>query len=262
VAGAGNSIVFIGKINEDYEAHAVYRDDSFHRRRPMRHVFQFRCVLAAVLCLSGGFAPPCPAQTEFPPCAKDGSPPAGESQCECPEGWQVYRGEYNKPEKEYRVRLPDGVAATTPKAPCKNHGFRVYLTHPNAGDLGRSGDFGSNQLWVLGAEQHRRTFEELADGFAQSQREDAERIHATDLLIDQPVQTSLSSLTAIHLKASRTEVDHGEMIYEAIIANNPRKEIVYVIEMVSPASRYEKNHELFKAVVEGFSYTPALDVQK
>jgi hypothetical protein len=225
----------------------------------MRLAFQFRCVLAAVLCLPAGFVLPGAAQTQFPPCDKDGAPPTAESQCECPEGRQIYRGEYRNTEKEYQVRLPDRVAAWTPKAPCKSSGFHIYLTHSNTGDLG--GDLASNQILAYGAVQRRETFAELADGFAKTEREDAERIHATDLVIDQPVQTSLSSLTAIHLKASRTEVDHGEMISEMIIANHPRKEIVYVIEMTSPASHYQKNQGLFKAVVEGFSYTPAVDVQ-
>jgi hypothetical protein len=38
-----------------------------------------------------------------------------------------------------------------------------------------------------------------------------------------------------------------------IIANNPRKGIVYELGFASPADQYEKNEKLFKAVAEGFS---------
>ena len=229
----------------------------------MKPTFQFRCVLAAVVFLSVGFVLPGAAQTEFTPCDQDGNPPAGENQCECPEGWQIYRGEYTNAESDYQVRLPDGVAATTPKAPCKNHGLRIDLTHPNTGEP--DGDFPLNYIWVFGVHQTRKTFAEFTDGFvtnfAKTERESSDESLARDPVIDQPVRTSLSSLAAIHLKASRTDVDHGELIYEVIIANNPKKEIIYEIEMISPASGYEKNHQLFKAVVDGFSYTPTDDVQ-
>ena len=167
------------------------------------------------------------------------------------------------------IRDRDGIAAVF--GGCGPRGIlQISLSHPNGGEPGE--DFPWNRIWVAGTERRQETFAELAAGFAKNfaktesfaktERKDTEGSHATDQAVDQPSRTSLSSLTAIHMKGSRTEPDHGKLIYELIIANNPNKEIVYEIGMVSPASRYEKNHELFKAVVEGFSYTPALDVQK
>jgi hypothetical protein len=216
----------------------------------MRPCFPFRGVLAAVLGLSAGLAQ---AQTEsgLPLCKEDGSIPDGYNQCEC-QKTITYRGEFRDVEREFRVQLPDGVVGIGGCAPGRS--FRISLTHPHGGETG--GDFPWNQIWVAGPEQTRKTFPELADAFAKTQREDTEGIHATDLVIDQPVRTSLSSLTAIHLKVSRTEVEHGKMVYEVIIANNPKKEIVYEIGMVSPAFRYEKDHKLFTAVAEGFNYVP------
>ena len=214
----------------------------------------FLCVLAVVLCLSAVFVPPGAAQTEFPPCREDGSAPNGESQCECPQRFVL--GEYRGPEGEYRLRLPDGIAAALGSCGLRGS-LHISLTHPKGGEPG--GDFPWNQIWVVGPKRTRETVQELADGFAKTEREDTEGIHATDLRIDQPMRTSLSSLTAIHLKASRTDLDHGKLICEVIIAKNPKKEIVYEIGMVSPAFRYEKDHKLFEAVVEGFRYIPIED---
>ena len=216
----------------------------------MTPAFQYRCVLAAVLGLSAGLAQ---GQTEsgLPLCKEDGSIPDGYNQCEC-QKTTTYRGEFRDVEREFLVQLPDGVGGIGGCAPGRS--FRISLTHPHGGEPG--GDFPWNQIWADGTKRHRETFAEFLDAFAKTQSEDTERIHATDLVIDQPVRTSLSSLAAIHLKVSRTEVEHGKMVYEVIIANNPKREIVYEIGMVSPASRYEKDHKLFEAVVEGFRYVP------
>jgi hypothetical protein len=213
--------------------------------------FQYRCVLAAVLGLSAGLAP---GQTEngLPLCEEDGSIPDGYNQCEC-QKTVTYRGEFRDVEREFLVQLPDGLVGIGGCSPGRS--FRISLTQPHGGEPG--GDFRWNQMWAAGTKRHRETFAEFVDAFAKTQREDTEGIHATDLVIDQPVRTSLSSLTAIHLKVSRTEVEHGKMVYKVIIANNPKKEIVYEIGMVSPASHYEKDHKLFEAVAEGFSYIPA-----
>lgn len=220
----------------------------------MRPSFRVCC---AVLCLSAGFVLPIPAQTELPPCREHVYPPDG--MCGCAQ--QIYRGEYSNAEKEYRVRLPEGVAAISSKAPCASSGFRIYLTHPNAGDFGRSGDFAWSQIYVGRTERTNQTLQEIADGFAQHIREDSERVHATDLQIDQPVPRSLSSFSAVDLKATRTEGDRGSLIREEIVAKSPDNS-VYFIGMISPAYRYEKDHELFKAVAEGFSYTATENVQK
>jgi len=67
----------------------------------------------------------------------------------------------------------------------------------------------------------------------------------------------LSSLPALHLKLTRTEINHGRLIVEEVIANNPNKDIFYVVGMISSADQYDKNQNLFNRVVEGFSYVPS-----
>ena len=219
----------------------------------MKPAFQLRFILAAALCLCAGFVLRGSAQTQFPPCGNDGAPPAGESQCECPEGRQIYRGEYKNTERDYQVRLPDRVATRTEKAPCKSSGFHIYLTHPNT-EFGP--DFQRSQVYVGRYERTNQTLQEIAEGFALAQREDGKKDHATALEIAPPAPTSLSSLAGFDLKATRTE----PLVYEEIVAKSPDN-YVYFLVLISPAARYEKNHELFKAVVEGFSYTPAAGVQ-
>jgi hypothetical protein len=46
------------------------------------------------------------------------------------------------------------------------------------------------------------------------------------------------------------------LIYEVEVAKNPDNETTYFIGMVSLASSYEKNHKLFQAVMESFTYVP------
>jgi len=218
----------------------------------MRPSFQFHSILAAVLCLSLEFVPRTQAQSEFPPCREDGSPPDGESQCECTSP-RLYRGEFRDVDREFSVQLPDGVVARGNCTPGRS--FRISLTHPNGGEPG--GDFPQNMIWVNGTDNTRReTFQKIANGWEQSVREDSERIHASDLHFDQPEQTTLSSLPALHLKVTRTELDYGRLIAEELIASNPENSIVYLIGMVSPVEQYEKNLKLFKAVVDGFRYVP------
>ena len=214
----------------------------------MRGSFRFYCVLTATLWASGGLGLHGQAQTEFPQCREDGSPPAGEAQCECE--LRTFRGDHRNPKHEYQVHVPEEVAEI---GGCSwvGTGFRVSLTHPDSGEVG--GDYAWNQIWVSGAEQTQETFQWITDHWPQEQREDSERDHATDLQIDPPERTSLSSLPALHLRLRRTEPDRGRMVYEVIIANNPDKGIVYELGMASPAEHYEKNEKLFKAVAEGFS---------
>lgn len=161
---------------------------------------------------------------------------------------------YRDQDREFEVVLPNGVAAVVPAAPCLHHGFEISLAHLRTGQLGP--DFASSHLWVVGAEHTRETFQYIINRLPEALGQDSERTHATDLQLEPPEQTLLSSLPALHLKYSRTE-EHGELIYEETIANNPHLEIVYHVGMVSPADQYENNAKVFKAVVRGFSYVPA-----
>ena len=217
----------------------------------MRGSFRFYCVLTATLWAAGGLGLQGQAQTEFPQCREDGSSPAGEAQCGCE--LRIFRGDHRNPKPEYQVHVPEEVAEI---GGCSwvGTGFRVSLTHPHSGEVG--GDYAWSQIWVSGAEQTQKTFQWIIDYWPQEQREDSVRDHATDLQIDPPERTFLSSLPALHLRLRRKEPDRGSMVYEVIIANNPHKAIVYELGMASPAEHYEKNEKLFKAVVEGFSYVP------
>ncbi len=217
----------------------------------MRISFRFLSVFVALVCVVTASVLPGRAQTEFPRCLKDGSIPAGEAQCEC-DPW-IYRGELHDAKHGYDVRLPDKVVAFGPCSP--GGAFQISLTNPT-GNKPDGANLPWNMIWIGASEGTRETLQRAADGFAQNQREDVERDHATDLEIDQPLQYSLSSLPAIHLKATRTDLDRGKLAYEVVVANNPEQAIVYVIGMVSPASRYEKNHALFEAVVKNFKYIP------
>ena len=201
-----------------------------------------RCygVLAAVLCLAAGLVLPATAQTEFPACLDDGSPPNGQSQCQCAQ--KFYRGDYQDPEREYRISMPADVVAAL--ASCGSRGnLYISLTNPVGGET--DDNLSWSQIWISGTQRTRQNLRELSQKFAKS-----------EVAIDEAVQTSLSSLPAIRLKMSRTDPDHGKMIYEVIIANNPSQEIVYEIGMVSPAFRYERGHKLFQAIVESFRYVP------
>ncbi len=84
----------------------------------------------------------------------------------------------------------------------------------------------------------------------------------SDVHFSQPEQISIASLPAIRLKASWTERDKGNLIGESIVANNPEKNVVYQIAIVSPANRWEKNRKLFETLVENFRYVPQGDVPK
>ena len=66
----------------------------------------------------------------------------------------------------------------------------------------------------------------------------------------------MSSLQAMKLRATRVEPNRGSLIYEVAVARNPDNETDYVFGMLSLASSYKKNHELFQALVEGFTYVP------
>jgi len=223
------------------------------REGRMRFSLKFGCILVAVLSISGGTTLPCRGQTNFPPCREDGSPPDGHEQCECHKPPMIYRGEYRNPEQRYQVHLPDGVAAIDPSCGRGGGGFKISLTHPDSGES--EGELGWNLIWVGRSERNNQGFQQIADQWAQYQREDSQRDHSTDLQIDPPVQTSLSSLPAIELKASRTQLDRGKLIYEVMFAKD-HDNYVYVLGMVSPLDRYDKGHELFQAVVEGFRYIP------
>jgi hypothetical protein len=178
--------------------------------------------------------------------------PDGVNQCWC-EPKIVHLRTYRNPEYEYEVQVPDGIAEILGCSGIGT-GFQKSLTHPEIGK--NEGELPWNMIWVGRAERNNHTFQQVADEWAQSQRDDSERTHSTDLQIDPPVQTSLSSLTAIELKASRTQPNHGRLIYE-VIAAKTRDNYAYVLGMVTPADQYDKNEGLFKAIVDGFRYVPS-----
>jgi hypothetical protein len=132
-------------------------------------------------------------------------------------------------------------------------------TRPSAvPKTGQSGaDFAWSRLWVRGTDQARETFLYIINGWREAEKQETERLQATDLQLEQPEEASLSSLPALHLKLTRTEINHGRLIVEEVIANNPNKDIFYVVGMISSADQYDKNQNLFNRVVEGFSYVPS-----
>lgn len=223
----------------------------------MRFSFKLCCVFTALL-ISGASPLPCRAQASFPPCRPDGSMPDGLEQCECTKPPLIYRGEYRDPEGRYQIPLPDGVVATAPsRAPVGSGFFQISLAHPSSAQPHpgeNDGELPWNRFWFDRSGQTNLGLKEMADRWAQNRREESRRDHSTDLQIDPPVPTSLSSLPAIRLKATRNELDHGKVIYEVMVAKD-QDEYVYV-GMVSSADHYEKSRELFQSVVEGFRYMP------
>jgi hypothetical protein len=187
-----------------------------------------------------------------PHCCPDGSMPEGVNQCWC-EPNIVHLREYRNPQHEYEVQVPDGVAEILG---CSGvgAGFRISLTHPDTGK--EEGDSSWNTIWVSGSERTGGTLQEIADQWAQQQRVDGERDHSTDIQIDPAVQTSLSSLPAIELKARRTRRDGEKLIYEAVDVKTHGK-YVYSFLMVTPVEQYDKNEKLFQSIVDGFRYVPS-----
>jgi hypothetical protein len=208
--------------------------------------------LATVLCLSAGLAR---SQTEsgFPLCKADGSMPDGYNQCEC-QKTVTYRSEFRDSQREFSVALPDGVVAIGGCVPGSS--FKIYLPHPERGELGW--DFPRNMIWVAGSERSRETFQQIIEAWKQARNEDKDfkEGQATDRHLAQPEQTSLASLPALRLRATWTEIDHGNLISEMVIANNPEKDIVYQIGIISPVNRWEKNRKMFEDVVGRFRYLP------
>jgi hypothetical protein len=215
----------------------------------MRLSFRFEFFIVAALLACGGFGSYGQAQTGSPHCQSDGSPPNGESQCWCEN--QIVRGEYRNLKHGYEVQVPDGIAELLACSGIGN-GFRISLAHPESGEDGSGG----SEIYVYGSEQPPETFQSIASRWPQQQREDSERVHATDLQLDQPRQTSLSSLPALDLKSSRTERS-GRMVFEEIIASSPDKRTLYVVGMLTPADQYEKNEKLLTEIEDGFRYAPA-----
>jgi hypothetical protein len=174
--------------------------------------------------------------------------PEGVNQCWC-EPIIVHLTEYRNPKNEYEVHVPDGIAEIL-GCSGTGHGFKVSLDHPESGD----GDYGLNQIEVLGAE-HQDTFQKILDTWRLKTSNKKDDV--TDEQFDQPEPMSLSSLPAFRLKSTRIDPHYGKIVAEEIVANNPHKDIVYYVVMISPADRYEKNQMLFKAIIDGFRYVPS-----
>ena len=234
----------------------------------MRPSIRFELVLTAMLGLCGGFGPYGQAQTDPPRCSADGlprdeggnphccpdgSPPEGESQCWC--DLNIVRGEYRNAQREYEVHLPDGVAGVV-GCGGTGTGFHISLAHPDTGEREWS-----KIIWVA-ATGRIGPFHKFFDDWSKTWRRNSERIHAADLQIDEPEQTSLSSLPALRLRVARTEPEAGRMIYEVIAATGPGKDFAYQIGLATPADDYEKNRKLFKAIVDGFRYVPSSQTAK
>jgi hypothetical protein len=225
----------------------------------------FALILAVTLWVWGGFGLYAQAQTSpaqcsadgpkddngRPHCCLDGSMPEGANQCWC-DPIIVHLHTYRNPSHGYEVQVPDGIA----EIGCSETGpgFAISLAHPNTGE--GKGDLGWNRIWVSRPGRTNETLKGLAGQWAQSRTEDSERDHSTDLQIDPPLQTSLSSLPAIQLRATRTKLDEGKLIYEEVDAKSADN-YVYSIGMITPADQYTKNQELFKAIVDGFRYVPS-----
>jgi hypothetical protein len=248
------------------------RADRFQRGRPVRPSKRFGLGLAATflwicgaLCAQAQTASssPCSAdgprdESGFLHCCPDGSAPRGESQCWC-EPKIVHLRTYRNPKHEYEVQVPDGMAEIL-GCSGTGAGFKISLTHP---DTGKSeGNLPLNMIWVGATGGLGEPFQKFFERWFTVQSEDSERIHATDLQIDQPEQTSLSSLPAFDLKLARTEPEAGRMVYEVIIAEDPDKDTAYQIGLVTPADQYTKNEKLFKAIAEGFRYAPSKQADK
>lgn len=218
----------------------------------MKPSFTLKCAFSLVFCILGAWPPQGHTQSDFPQCGADGRPPDGQAQCECAP--RLYRGEYRSPEHEFETTLPNGIVAFGPCA--GGNAVQISLRHPHDDEPGD--DVSWNLIWIAGGEQSRRTLQQLVDGITRDEKEnESDRSRPVRRMVEEPSQVSLSSLSGFHFKFALTDPDHGELIQEVIFANNPDKEVVYSVGMVSPANRYEENHALFQAIVNGFRYTPS-----
>jgi hypothetical protein len=209
----------------------------------MRPSVRLHHVLAALLFASGGFV--ARGQEDSPPCPKDGSDFIGQCSCIDP---PTYRGEYRDERHGYQVRLPDGVVAMG-NCGQKASGFRVNASQPDKPNLAGS-------EVVVGVTYAPQSLTEIANRWLQKEREDNEKDPLADIEVDQPTQTSLSSLPAVNFKETKPRSSGDKMVYEEVFAKDFNSETAYVITLISPAESYEKSHKLFKAIVEGFTYIP------
>jgi hypothetical protein len=207
----------------------------------MRPSVRLYYVLAAFLFASSGLV--ARGQEDFPPCPKDGSDFIG--QCSCLDA-PTYRGEYRDEQHGYQVRLPDGVVANG-HCSKKASGFHINASQPDNPNL-------AGAEVVVGVTSAPQSLTEIANRWFQKEKENSETDRVVEL--DQPMQTSLSSLPAIKLKETKTRSDGDNMVSEEVFAKAINSEMAYVIILISPAESYEKSHKLFKAIVEGFTYIP------
>jgi len=149
--------------------------------------------------------------------------------------------------------VPEGVAEILS---CEGigHGFTVSLAQLDTGN----GDYGQNQINIAGPERSRKTFQQLIDDWHRL-RTSSQNDDTNDEQFDGPERTTLSSLPALHFKLVRTDRYLGKIIIEQIMANNPHKDIVYSITLISQVEKYEGNRKLFKKLVDGFRYVPTAE---
>lgn len=214
----------------------------------MRFLFLSICAVAALLNSST-----LQGQTEsgFPKCSDAGTPPYG-TQCEC--NPPIYRGEYLNLERDYRLHLPDGVVAFGNCGSDPVEGVRITLSNPTSDDSRVGPPWDIVGIWAF--KRPSGTTEELADRFARELKEESQRNHTTDVEILPTTKISLGSLTWVKVKASLAQPPYGKLFYELMFAKDPRKDIDYQIGMICSADLCEKERQLFKSVIQGFSYVP------
>jgi hypothetical protein len=198
------------------------------------------------------------------PLILQGQTGSGSSECRDdvipPQGTPIYRGEYLNPERDFQLRLPDGVVAFGNCASSPAEGVRISLSNPASGKL--DDDHPGWDVMAVWAFKRSSTPKEQLDRALHQLKEDNERDHVTDVEILPATEISFGSLTWVDVKASLVQPPYGKLFYEMMFAKDPRKDIDYQIGMICSAVLCEKERPLFKSVAEGFTYTPVESAEK